>query len=258
MKFASFGDVEIAYLDEAANLDQDKGHPVLLIHGFASKASVNWVYPGWVKALTSAGYRVIALDNRGHGKSTKFHDPARYEPDLMAADAINLLDHLEIKKAHIIGYSMGSRLMTFLTLAAPERAGRLVFGGMGDHLVKGVGRWEPIAQALEADSLDDVDDETGRKFRAFADQTGSDRLALAACIRPSRQKISEEQLSKLDHPALVVVGTDDDVAGSGGNLANMLKNGRSFPLPGRDHMKAVGDKNFKQAVLEFFAEDLGN
>ena len=252
MKLAKFGDVEIAYLDEGS------GRPVLLIHGFASKASVNWVYPGWVKLLTGAGYRVIALDNRGHGESTKFHDPARYEPDLMAADALNLLNHLNIEKVDIMGYSMGSRLMTFLAMAAPERANRLVFGGMGDNLVKGVGRWEPIATALEADSLDDVTDETGRKFRAFADQTGSDRLALAACIRPSRQKITELQLEKITHQSLVVVGTDDDVAGSGDNLAAMLTNGRSFPLPSRDHMKAVGDKKFKQAVLDFLAEDLGN
>ncbi len=248
MQRAKFGDVEISYLDEG------EGFPVLLIHGFASKAAVNWVYPGWVKLLIDAGYRVIALDNRGHGESTKFHDPARYEPDLMAADALNLLDHLNIEKANIIGYSMGSRLMTFLTLAAPERVARMVFGGMGENLVKGVGRWEPIAAALEADSLDDVVDETGRKFRAFADQTGSDRMALAACIRPSRQKITEEQLARIDHQALVVVGTVDDVAGSGDALAEMLVNGRSYPLPGRDHMKAVGDKNFKTAVLEFFAE----
>ena len=249
MKFAKFGDVEIAYLDEGA------GSPVLLIHGFASKAAVNWVYPGWVKTLTDAGYRVIALDNRGHGDSTKFHDPAKYEPDLMAGDALALLDFLDVKKANVIGYSMGSRLMTFLTLAAPERVDRMIFGGMGENLVKGVGRWEPIAQALEAENIDDVIDETGRKFRAFADQTGSDRLALAACIRPSRQKISESQLAQINHPALVVVGSDDDVAGSGDALAGMLKNGRSFPLPGKDHMKAVGDKNFKRAVLDFFAED---
>ncbi len=248
MQRAKFGDVEISYLDEGG------GFPVLLIHGFASKAAVNWVYPGWVKLLVDAGYRVIALDNRGHGESTKFHDPARYEPDLMAADALNLLDHLKIEKANIIGYSMGSRLMAFLTLAAPERVERMVFGGMGENLVKGVGRWEPIAAALEADSLDDVMDETGRKFRAFADQTGSDRMALAACIRPSRQKITEAQLAQITHQALVVVGTDDDVAGPGDALADMLVNGRSYPLPGRDHMKAVGDKNFKTAVLEFFAE----
>ena len=250
MNIARFGDVDIAFLDEG------QGEPVLLIHGFASKANVNWTYPGWVKALTGAGYRVIALDNRGHGESTKFHDPERYEPDLMAGDALNLLDHLEVDRANIIGYSMGSRLMTFLAMTAPERAGRLVFGGMGINLVKGVGRWQPIAAALEADSLDDVSDETGRKFRAFADQTGSDRLALAACIRPSRQKISAQQLAKLTHPSLVAVGSDDDVAGSGAELAAILNNGHHLPLPGKDHMKAVGDRHFIRSTLAFFAGEM--
>ncbi len=248
MEFARLEDVDIAYID------QGKGQPVLLIHGFASTAKINWVYPGWTGLLVKNGYRVIALDNRGHGASTKFYDPAMYEPDLMAKDALALLDHLKIDQANIIGYSMGSRIMTFLTLLSPERAGRIVFGGMGENLVKGVGRWQPIAAALEAENTDDIKDPVGRKFRAFADQTGSDRKALAACIRPSRQKITPEQLAVITNPALVVVGSDDEIAGAPQVLAQMLPNGQSLSLPGRDHMKAVGDKQFKQGVLQFFME----
>ncbi len=248
MKIADLGDVSITYLDEGL------GNPVLLIHGFASSASVNWVYPGWVKTLVESGHRVIALDNRGHGGSTKFYEPEAYEPDLMAGDALALLDHLDINKADIIGYSMGSRIMTFMALSQPHRAGRLVFGGMGENLVKGVGRWQPIVQALEADTLDDVEDPMGRRFREFADRTGSDRLALAACIRPSRQRISAEQVATITQPSLVAIGSEDDVAGPGAPLADMLPNGRFLPLPGRDHMKAVGDKGFKKGVIEFLSE----
>jgi pimeloyl-ACP methyl ester carboxylesterase len=197
---------------------------------------------------------VIALDNRGYGGSTKFYDPWRYEPDLMANDALELLDFLQINRASIIGYSMGSRIMTFMALSRPERVLRLVFGGMGENLVKGVGRWQPIAQALEAGNVDDVEDPVGRRFRLFADRTGSDRMALAACIRPSRQRISQQQVTSIPHPALVVVGSDDDIAGSGAALAHMLPDGRALDLPGKDHMKAVGDKDFKQGVVEFFAK----
>ncbi len=124
---------------------------------------------------------------------------------------------------------------------------------MGDNLVKGVGRWQPIAQALEAENVDDIEDSIGLRFRLFADQTGSDRLALAACIRPSRQKITASQISNISNSAMVAVGTDDDVAGSGEALAAMLPNGQFLPLPGRDHMKAVGDQKFKRGVLAFFA-----
>lgn len=246
MNTAKFDDVEIAYLDEG------HGTPVLLIHGFASRASINWHHPGWIKTLVDAGYRVIAFDNRGHGDSSKFYDPARYEPDLMAGDAISLLDHLDIEQAHLIGYSMGSRLSAFVAMMQPQRVRSIVFGGMGDNLFKGVGRWQPIAEALEADDVDKIADPVGRKFRLFADQTGSDRLALAACIRPSRQKISAQQISKIQHPALVVVGTNDEIAGSGQVLADLLVNGQYLPLVDKDHMKAVGDKNFKAGVLEFY------
>ena len=75
--FSSDG-VEIAYLDAGA------GDPVLLIHGFASNSTVNWVDTGWVRTLTAAGYRVLAIDNRGHGKSAKLHDPKDYGGPLMA------------------------------------------------------------------------------------------------------------------------------------------------------------------------------
>ena len=63
--------VSIAYLDEG------KGDPILLIHGFASNVATNWVDPQWVRTLTQDGRRVIALDNRGHGQSDKLYEPAR-------------------------------------------------------------------------------------------------------------------------------------------------------------------------------------
>ncbi|WP_163363718.1 alpha/beta fold hydrolase, partial [Enterobacter cloacae] len=65
--------VEIAYIDVPAT--GGTGDPVLLIHGFASNHAVNWVNTAWVRTLTQAGYRTIALDNRGHGQSGKLYDP---------------------------------------------------------------------------------------------------------------------------------------------------------------------------------------
>lgn len=68
-------------------LDEGSGEPILLIHGFASNKETNWVYPGWVQTLTRAGYRCIAIDNRGHGESEKLYDPALYSSPIMAEDA---------------------------------------------------------------------------------------------------------------------------------------------------------------------------
>lgn len=240
-------DLKFAYFDEG----EPAGDPILLIHGFASSKTVNWINPGWLKTLGEAGYRVIAIDNRGHGESDKPHVTEAYTPEKMAADSIALLRHLEIPSAHVMGYSMGARISAFMALAAPEMMRSVVFGGLGIGMVEGLGGWEGIAEALLADSIDDVTAPRPRTFRAFADQTGSDRVALAACIESSRKKLTPEQAGTIATPALVAVGTKDDIAGSPQQLAALMPHAEAVDIPGRDHMLAVGDRVFKQAVLEF-------
>jgi pimeloyl-ACP methyl ester carboxylesterase len=239
--------VEIAFLDEG------EGEPIVLVHGFASTAQVNWVHPGWVPTLTRAGRRVIALDNRGHGASSKLYDPTAYHSARMADDVRALLDHLDLRRADVMGYSMGSRITAYFALAHPARLRRAVLGGLGMHLVEGVGLPESIAQALEAPSLADVHDPTGRTFRAFAEQTESDLAALAACIRGSRQVLTRDEVATIRAPVLVAVGSKDKVAGSAPELAALLPAGRALDIPGRDHMLAVGDRVFKEGVLSFLA-----
>ena len=202
------GDVELAFLDEG------EGEPIVLVHGFASNAAVNWVHPGWVTTLTRAGRRVIALDNRGHGESTKLYDPAAYHSAIMADDVRALLDHLGIARADVMGYSMGARITAYLALDRPERVRSATFGGLGINLVDGQALPPSVADAMEAPSLADVQDPFGRTFRAFAEQTKSDLKALAACIRGSRQTLSRAEAAKIDVPVLIAVGTKDFVAGS--------------------------------------------
>jgi pimeloyl-ACP methyl ester carboxylesterase len=246
-RFAHDG-VEIAFLDEG------EGEPIVLVHGFASTAQVNWLHPGWISTLTRAGRRVIALDNRGHGDSSKLYDPAAYHTARMAEDVRALLDHLDVPRADVMGYSMGARITAFFALAHPSRLLRAVLGGLGIRLVDGVGLPESIADALEAPSLAQVSDPTGHMFRAFAEQTRSDLKALAACIRGSRQTLTREQVAAIGAPVLVAVGTKDTIAGSARELAALLPSGMPLDIPGRDHMLAVGDKVFKSAVLDFLAQ----
>ena len=242
------GSVELAYFDEGA------GDPIVLVHGFASNKEVNWLYPGWVATLTRAGRRTIALDNRGHGASTKLYDPALYHSDLMADDIRALLDHLGLARADVMGYSMGARNTAFLARAHGGRVRSAILGGLGIQLVEGGGLPGSIAAALEAPSVEDVTDPQARMFRVFADQTKSDRLALAACIRGSRQSLSPSDLAQLNVPMLIAVGTKDMIAGSPHDLAALVPGARSLDIPDRDHMLSVGDRVFKEAVLRFLAE----
>lgn len=247
LTFSSDG-VEIAYIDVHGAIG---GSPVLLIHGFASNIAANWVATGWVDDLAADGYRVIALDNRGHGRSEKLYGLDDYGAPLMAEDARRLLDHLDIPRAHIIGYSMGARIAAFLALAHPSRIQSLTFGGLGYNMVRGMAGTGPIAHALEAPSVDDVKNQAARTFRVFAEQTKSDLKALAACIRSARAPITAEAVGSLKAPVLVAVGEHDVVGGAAEPLAALIPGAEAFVIAGREHMKAVGDHSFKAATFEF-------
>jgi pimeloyl-ACP methyl ester carboxylesterase len=241
--------VRIAYSDVGQGEE-----PILLIHGFASNVAANWRDTHWLRALTETSRRVIAYDNRGHGRSEKLYDPSLYGAPMMAEDARRLLDHLGISRADVMGYSMGARIAAFLVLAHPQRVRSVVLAGAGINLVRGMVGTGPIARALEAPRIEDVPNETARSFRAFAEQTGSDLKALAACIRGPREKITADDLARIAVPTLVATGSDDVIAGSGRELVSLIPGAQLLDIAGRDHMRAVGDARFKQGVLDFLTQ----
>ncbi len=254
IRTADLGEVTLAYADHPpGDGTGPRPDPVLLIHGFASNHVVNWVATSWTRTLTGAGYRVIAFDNRGHGESTKLYDPDDYGTPKMAGDALGLLDRLAIHRAHVMGYSMGARIAAFLALEAPDRVASLLLGGLGIHLVDGVGLPLGIADAMEAGSVAELTDPTQRMFRTFAEHTRSDLRALAACIRGSRQTLSAADVGLIRARTLVSVGTRDGIAGSGPDLARLFPDGQALDIPGRDHNLAVGDRVHKEGVLAFLS-----
>lgn len=174
----------LAFL-EALPVGEDRQAPILLLHGFASNHAVNWVHPLWVKALTEAARRVIAFDLRGHGRSQKFYDPAAYHMVNMVGDACALLDGLGIARAD-------------------------------------QGQPSGLAEAMEAPSFAALEDPMLRFFRALAGATKNDLAALTACLRGSRQFLSPLDLVKIDLPALIAVGTMDEIAGNAHQLAAFL------------------------------------
>ena len=219
------GDVEIAYFDEG------EGEPIVLVHGFASNKEFNWVNPSWVATLTRAGRRVIALDNRGHGQSSKLYDPAAYEMALMAGDVRALLDHLRIERADVMGYSMGARIAGLprrascrSACARPSSAGSAsawwratVRPGRAHRRGAAKRRRSPTSPIR-----------TGRAFRRFAEQTksGPARRSPPACAGRARCS-RREQVAGIAVPVLVAVGTKDDVSGSGPELAALIPGARN-------------------------------
>lgn len=249
-QFRSDG-VQIAYIDFPP-LTEDRHEPIVLIHGFASTHAVNWLFPQWVKTLTEDGRRVILFDNRGHGRSDKLYDPAAYHLQLMAEDVEHLLDHLGVARADVMGYSMGARIAVHLALAHPERVRSLILGGIGANLVtSSLPRGLP--EAMEAERIEDIDDPLLKMFRGFAEATRSDLRALAACARGAQQILDPAALAQIRIPTLVCVGTRDEVAGDPHPLKPLFPDVRIVDIPGRDHNRAVGDRAYKQAVLDFLA-----
>ena len=135
------GDVEIAYLDEG------EGEPIVLVHGFASSKDVNWVYPTWVSELKKAGRRVIALDNRGHGDSTKLYDPEDYHIGTMAGDVARADGSSRRSNAPTSwAIRWAARITAFLARSQPQRLRSAIFGGIGIGLIEGGGPGENVAR----------------------------------------------------------------------------------------------------------------
>lgn len=245
--FSSNG-VDIAYAELGA------GPPILLIHGFGSNHAVNWQSTSWFATLTEAGRRIIAMDVRGHGASEKLYRSEDYRPSLMADDAASLLDHLGLGRADVMGYSMGGRIAAVLAIEHPAKARTLIIGGMGMGIVEGIGGEEEIVAALEAPSIEQAAGQAGIAYRKFAEQTSSDRRALAACIIGQRETIAAENLGKIRVPTLIAVGAKDKVAGSAHRLASLIPGAEVLEIPNRDHMLATGDKAYKTGVLAFLAK----
>lgn len=238
-------DIEIAYSVFG------NGPPIVAIHGFASNGDINWVQTGWVEALVDAGYQAIIIDNRGHGASQKLYDPVYYPAREMAKDAANLIAHLDVGPAVLLGYSMGARISAFAAMDAPERVRAVVFGGLGINMIRGLPDSDQIIEGLLAPNLSDVTQKTARQFRIFAEHTKSDLKALAACMAASRSKITEQDIGQIGVPALVAVGSEDGVGGAPEPLAALMPQGEAMVIERRDHMRATGDPQFKHGVLSF-------
>jgi pimeloyl-ACP methyl ester carboxylesterase len=234
-------------------LDQGAGYPVVLVHGFASSANNNWVEPGWIRFL-SPRHRVIALDQRGHGSSGKPRDSEAYDPNNLAADIVGLMDHLEIEKTFLMGYSMGATVSLVLAISHPSRFRAAVLGGIGgDTATQNLKSRDAIIQALLTEDPESIGDPVAKTSRAFADSNRNDLKALAACMGRERPRHDAQSLARIAVPMMLVVGTRDALVANADQLAASIPGAELVTLEGRDHLNAVGDKRYKESVARFFA-----
>ena len=201
------------------------GDPVVLIHGFSSGADASWRQTGVFDKL-ARDFRVIALDCRGHGQSDKPHDPASYGL-AMVEDVARLLDHLQIRRAHIVGYSMGGAITGAFVVKHPDRVLTAVFGGstprmawtaenerdtneLAESLEQGNGM-RPLALRLwPVDEPKPSDEVLNQRARASLGR--NDALALAAVQRGNKaQVVTPANVRALTIPMLAVIGGVDPI-----------------------------------------------
>lgn len=238
--------------------DVGQGEPILLLHGFAADRRLNWRATGWYDLLTRAGFRVIAADARGHGRSDKPTDPAAYRPEGIAGDTIRLMDHLKIRRAHLLGYSMGGRNAAWLLARHPGRFESGVIGGAGLNVLKVTdpARWERRGFRLTADNRKTKSLAIPSMERLYERATGRGGRfgALAACLLGSFPSLEEAFFAKVRAPVLVICGERDTTSGSPVPLAEVIPGAKAVVIPGRNHLSAVTDPFFKGAVLGFLGQ----
>jgi pimeloyl-ACP methyl ester carboxylesterase len=237
-------------------IDEGAGPPILLVHGFASNLEGNWRATGVIAALIESGRRVIALDCRGHGKSDKPHDPKAYGVNMMANDAIALLDHLGIPKADLMGYSMGGYIATSLVTGHPDRFHCAIIGGAGERVL--AGDFDELASTAIADALASVDGATNnpiaKQFRTFAETlSGNDLKALSAVMRSGRPRVDPARLANIKTPVLVLAGASDPLVGNVKRFSDAIPGSELAQLPG-DHLTVFVGEGYRRTVLAYLAK----
>jgi pimeloyl-ACP methyl ester carboxylesterase len=244
---------------------EGKGEPVLLIHGFGLDIQQNWAAPGVIKGLSDS-FKVIAIDNRGHGESDKPHDRNAYGIN-MVEDPIRLLDHLKIRKAHVVGYSMGGFITSEIVARYPGRLITAVLGGAGwnppgqvdpllatlaDSLEQGKGIGPLIAYLTPVGAKPPTPAEVESANKMYLQR--NDPLALAALARNPYTTPTEAQIRANKVPVLALIGEFDPLKSGVDRLNGLMPNIKIVVIPKANHMTAFADPEFIRNLKAFLME----
>jgi len=231
------------------------GPPIVLVHGFASRLEINWRWTGWFDALTGSGRRVIALDWRGHDQSGKPQEPEAYGDGVMSDDVLAVMDAAGAETADLMGYSMGGTIALGLVLRFPARFKTAILGGFGLPDVATVdSERNAFADALTAPDASSLTDQGIAAFRQFLEGSGQDVAALAALMRGQTMYEDEQATKDVALPLLLFCGDKDHALAGARRLAGLVRRAEMVTVPEADHMNAVMNQRYKDAVLAFLAK----
>ena len=250
-------------------VEAGSGTPIVLIHGYTRSLDTNWIKSGVLDPL-SKDYRVIAYDMPGHGKSDKPHEASAYRD--MVSDPVRLMDHLGIKRAHLVGYSMGGGVVARLAVTHPER---LITAILGGH--SGYREWDDDDEQFNARSIQELESDV--PFRSLASvmypgvaglteeqiraasatiAADTDAKAMAALRRGGLRGLynTREEAASIRVPLLMIYGSLDSV-GAGKSMKNLLPPAQLVVIDGATHggeKSAARRPEFVAAIRQFIAE----
>jgi pimeloyl-ACP methyl ester carboxylesterase len=235
-------------------MDSGSGTPVVLLHGFTSSFAGTWDRTGWVGLLTGGGRRVVGLDFPSHGESEPVFAVERCKPERLVADVLALLDHTEVERADLIGFSMGAGVALGLAMTHPSRVTRLVLGGIGDAAVNALHdrqQLADIAKAFQAERAEDVARPEAASIRRSAEQGGASVKALLPFLLGSGWPGGLDKLEPIAAPILLFVAEDDEYMAGTQTLEGWLSPAEVLRLSGRGHHDVLRDDRLKRRVLAF-------
>jgi pimeloyl-ACP methyl ester carboxylesterase len=239
---------------------EGQGPPMVLVHGWGSDTEHGWRDTGWIDVL-QPHRTLISIDVRGHGRSSKPHEPSAYTYAAMSRDVIAVLDHLDVDEADYLGYSMGAFMGAWLAGHKSDRFSSMILGGIGNETDQSAAVAQLIARALREPNAADVSDALGRAYRAYAQANPNndlEALAVSALVMwpdgyPLR--LGGKGLAEVDIPVLIVNGEfDHPYVDSADHLAEAIPGARHARIAGSDHLTAVTHPEFK-ALVEAFLLD---